>query len=209
MATVLTMTIYIVIITFSFLGILLIYNGLAISYWIWKKRYDYTNTQYEYKKIRYYKKRVIIIPQIMIILGLALLFYKTPISIGKVMESKDYPSTVGSIFLIRSSSEIFENKTIADKNEINNILNTLAEYRYTRDLQESRIRNVSMLSGDVEFVTLIFTLTGSKFNKTFDITNKGYIYDATTGQAYKVQTENESDFFNRLSDALSNKIIYK
>jgi hypothetical protein len=209
MTTVLTMTLYIVMITFFFLGILLIYNGLGISYWIWKKRYDYTNTQYEYKKIRYYKKRVIIIPPIMIILGLTILFYKAPINFGKVMENKDYPSTVESIYLLRSSSEISENKRITDKNEINNILNTLEGYRYIRNLQESRFGNVIKSLGDVEFVTLSFTASGNKYHKTFDITNKGCIKDASTGQAYKVKTESETDFFNRLTDALSDKIIYK
>jgi hypothetical protein len=209
MTTVLTMTLYIVMITFFFLGILLIYNGLVVFYWIWKKRYDYTNTQYEYKKIRYYKKRVIIIPPIMIILGLTILFYKAPISFGKVMESKDYHSKVESIYLMRSSSEISENKRITDKNEINNILNTLAGYRYIRNLQESRFGYVIKSLGDVEFVTLSFTSSGNKYHKTFDITNRGYIKDASTGQAYKVKTGNEIDFFNRLTDALSDKINYK
>jgi len=196
-------------ILFCFLGILLTYNGLIIFYWIWKKRYDYTNTQYEYKKIRHYKMRFIIIPPIMIILGLTILFYKAPINLGKVMESKDYPSTIESIYLIRSSSEIFQSKRITDKNEINNLLNTLAGYRYIRNLQESRFGNVIKSLGDVEFVTLSFTSSENRYHKTFDITNRGYIKDASTGQAYKAKTENEIDFYNRLIDALSDKNNYK
>jgi heme/copper-type cytochrome/quinol oxidase subunit 2 len=202
MTTFLTMTLYAAIITFVFLGILLLYRGLATLYWMWKIKYDYSNTKYEYKKVSYHKRKSIIVTPIIIILGLIMLFYKAPVNFEKIIDSKDYPNKVESIYLFRASSGNSENRRITDKKELNNILNVLSEHRYTRNLHESRFGNRIRMLED-EFISLTITLEGNYHIKTFYITGSGYINDANTGQAYKVNTENEIVFFNRLINSLS------
>jgi hypothetical protein len=194
---------HIIIITFLFLLSLLAYNGIEAFYWIWKIRCDYSNTKYEHKKIRCCKKKIILISPIIIILGLVVLFYKAPVSFEKVVGSEKYPDMLESIYVVRANRGIRENIKITDKNEINNILNILAEYTFVRSLKESRFGNVGKSLGD-EFVNLTITLAGNYHVKTFVINSNGFVEDTSTGQAYepKAKTKNEMRFYNRLTDAL-------
>jgi len=205
MTSFLTISIYIAIITFSLLGILLIYNGLSMLYWKWKISYHYSNTEYEHRKGTGHKKKVIIISSIMVIVGLIIIFYKAPVNFEKIMDSKDYPNKVESICLMRTNTGISEDKTIIDKKAIKDILNSLEEFRYTRNLRNSTLGNVQMFLEDEQFVVLSLASSGNHNLKTLSITSSGYIIDGSTGQAYKVETGNRMDFFNKLTNSLSGK----
>ena len=170
-------------------------------YWIRKN----SNTEYEHRNVTDHKKKIIIISSIMIIVCLIILFYKAPVSFEKVMDSKDYPNKVESICLMRTNTGISEDKTIIDKKEIEDILNSLEEYRYVRNLQNSVLGNIRMFSGDEQFMVLSIASSGNHYLKTFNISSSGYIIDAYTGQAYKVKTENGVDFFKKLINSLSDK----
>jgi hypothetical protein len=58
-----------------------------------------------------------------------------------------------------------------------------------------------MMKG-TDFINLSFVITKTNEPLSYislDITNEGYIYNADSGQAYKVYTDNEGEFFNRLN----------
>ena len=205
MTSFLTISIYIAIITLSLLGGLLIYNIFSILYWIRKTSYHYSNTEYEHRKGTGHKKKVIIISSIMVIVGLIIIFYKAPISFVKIMGNKDYPNKVESICVMRTNTGISEDKTIIDKKDIEDILNSLEEYRYVRNLQNSVLGNIRIFLENEQFMVLSLASSENHYLKTFNITSSGYIIDGTTGQAYKIKTENGMDFFNKLINSLSGK----
>ena len=201
MTSFLTISICIAIITFTLLGILLIYNGFSMLYWIRKN----SNTEYEHRKATGYKKKIIITSSIMVIVGLIVYLYKSPVNFEKLMGSKDYSNKVESICLMRTNTGISEDKTIIDKKEIEDILNSLEKYRYVRNLQNSVLGNIRIFLENEQFMVLSLASSGNHYLKTFNISSSGYIIDAYTGQAYKVKTENGMDFFKKLNKSLSDK----
>lgn len=200
MTTLLSLIIYTSITALTILAIMLIYNVIELFKWKWKIKYNYSNTEYEHKQVRQHKKKIIFLTPIMIILCVIILIYKAPVSFEKILGSKEYANSIKTLHIFRVSKGLSDKIKITDKKEINDIINTLKEYRYTRNLRESRLGNISRPLGGLgdKFISLAIEVQGKHYLKTLDITSSGSIHDSATGQAYIVNTENKEEFFDRL-----------
>ena len=190
------------------LGILLIDNLFRIFYWMWKNKYDKTNTQYEAKKIGQRKRSLFIILPIILTIVLGMFLYNLPIGFEGIMGNKEPSQVVERIYVRNYGNEKEVNKQITEKNQIIDILNILTKYKYERNVYESRFGNNSRMWGEVEFIGLDFAITGSGKSVSYislNITDKGYIYDGFSGQAYKVKTDNQREFFNVLLKTIFNE----
>lgn len=192
------------------MGILLFYNGFTLLYFICKSKYNKSNTQYEYKEIIHYKSNITILMPFILLLSLIMFLYYTPVSFDKIMGSKNFISQNPTIHVLGSrdfSSEIVFGKVIEDKTEVLGVINILNGYKYRRSVGESRIGNTNFPLGDVELISIDIAMEGVNRSATLTITSEGYVYDASSGQAYKVLAVNKGELVDRLRESklLENK----
>lgn len=183
------------------LGILLIDNIFRMLYWMWKSKYNKTNTLYEAKKIRKNKKAIFIILPSMLIIVLGIILYNLPVGFEEIIGNNKPSQVVQKIYTRIYGDGEEANGEITDKDEISNVLNTFLKYRYERNMDESRFGNVIKMMNGTKFIELDFVIEGSgKMVSyiTLNITDEGIIYEAFSGQAYKVRTDSKADFFNSL-----------
>lgn len=189
------------ILTIPILGIILLYNVFAILFWMWKNKYDKTNTDYERKKIVQHKKPIYIITPIMIAIGLAIFLYNLSVSFDTLIGNKGITQAISNIHITKRDNGLGDTKNIIEKKDINDIINILNEYKYKKNIQGSRFGNTIVMIGEPP-ITLDFQVSGRYF-KALDVTSGGYIYDLNTGQAYKIISENKKELFDRLVEEIS------
>lgn len=203
--TIVIILFYIGVLAFGFLGISLLYNGFIVLFWMWKSKYDKTNTNYERNKIILHSRPIFFITPIMLVIALSIFLYNLPISFEKIAGNKEPNETIYNIHILRDGGEeLLTNKDIIDKNQAKDIINILHEYKYRKSIQESRFGNRMTLRG-TEIISINYNLAGTQIYKFLDLTNEGYIYDSYTGQGYKIVTDNKKEFFNRLVEVISRK----
>ena len=184
------MTSYIVLILFLVLAILVFYNGFEELYWIYRLRHNYSNTEYEYKKIRYYKRKLIIFLPMVIILGTIIFFYKVPISFDKII-SLENQQKAHTALIHGNLPKNVETLKIKD-NDVSEVLNTLKYFKYRR-----------CIAGNTGGKGLFMYLCTDD-NREIDLIEvweSGYI-KMPNNRIYKVLSEDESELFNKLTKIL-------
>lgn len=191
---------YIVLLTFIILGIMLLYNLFLILYWKWKNKYDKTNTNYERKKILHHRKLIFLTTPIMIAMTLFIFLYYISISFETLVGNNNISQAIKYIIILRSNKELDIDNKISEKKDIDDVVNILKGYKYKKNIQESRFGNTGKEIGG-EIITLDIFANGNY--KVLDISSEGNIYDADTGQTYKIISDNKKELYDRLAEAIS------
>jgi hypothetical protein len=198
MTKILNIIVYLSIIALTLLIIMMAYKVLGAIYWMRKRKFTPSNTDYEKQIITNYRKSLIVIFPVIIVISMGVFFYHIPIDFMKIAGSRESSQEIKNITIYKYGNEVGKDKAVTDRDEIVGMINILSEYNFRRNLLQSRVgRTVGSLKGQQAILISVYT-KGTARPTTLEITHGGYIYDAGTGQAYKMITGNVSEAVNRI-----------